>query len=187
MLIKKEDKSSVGNIVEALGRQEICILPCDTIYGLCGLAPATNEKITNIKGREEDKPLIILANEKIANSIFKNSVPPEIKKYWPGPLTVIGMTEENVSQAVRVPDDEFLLNIINGLGYPIYSTSVNRSGKPFMNDIKKIIEEFKNEVSIICDAGKLHNGKPSTIIDICSRPFKLIRQGECLLPENLFF
>lgn len=71
------------------------IVPTDTIYGISCLANSTEnvEKIYAIKQRDFDKPFIILLDslESLKNfSIIPTPIESEmLKKYWPGPVSII--------------------------------------------------------------------------------------------------
>ena len=90
------------------------------------------------------------------------------------------------SIAIRVPDSLFLRRLILALGSPLYSTSVNKAGSPPLGSIEEIATQFGDEVDLIVDGGTQSEGRPSTIVDITSIPFRVVRQGDLvLLPADL--
>ncbi|MGP1586991.1 MAG: L-threonylcarbamoyladenylate synthase [Treponemataceae bacterium] len=188
MLIFKTDKDSEQIVVEKLRNREVVIIPSDTIYGFSGLAPWTEDSIKNIKGRDEKKPFIQLIAEPV--DIFEytdEKISQELLSYWPGPLTIIVPLKDNETKCIgfRCPDDQWLRNIIKKAGFPIYSTSVNYSGSPALNEIKDIVDEFESQVALIVDGGDKKNSKPSTIISIKDSKITVIRQGSWSIPESL--
>jgi len=68
---------------------------------------------------------------------------------------------------------------------PIVSTSVNRSGGAPLWQIEKIIKEFEKDVDLIADTGDLPGRKPSPILDVTSKPYKILRQGACNIPSEV--
>lgn len=182
-LIYKNDSDSGEIISNYLLENKICIIPCDTIYGIIGVAPFTKNSIIHAKGRNERKPFIQLADLDIADSLFKNDIPEQLKQYWPGPLTIISESTDGGTIAVRVPEDKFLNLILHSVGKPLYSTSVNYSGQKSVNEINEIIQLFKNRVDLICDGGEIKNPAASTILDITVTPYKILRQGDCKISE----
>ena len=160
-------------------------MPCDTIYGMVGKAPETSERIRSIKGRSDTKPFIFLIPSSThAQEISIAEISPSILNLWPGPLTLIVPCRGDDSMALRVPDDSFLLRILNEVK-PLISTSVNRSGEQAKWRISEIIADFEKDVDLILDGGDLPARKPSTILDIRTNPHKLIRHGACEVPASI--
>ena len=61
-----------------------------------------------------------------------------MEKYWPGPLTIIFKKKNNVFEhltegtntiGIRIPNDKFLLDILNNINVPLAQTSCNISGE----------------------------------------------------------
>ncbi|MCR4714707.1 MAG: L-threonylcarbamoyladenylate synthase [Treponemataceae bacterium] len=172
----------------------------------------TDAEIRRIKGREAYKPFIqLISSPEDINLITDDPLPDELFSLWPGALTIIvndkrdntavdaadGSDESVVASAgdfaakpkktvaVRCPGDAWLREVIRETGAPIYSTSVNRSGKPVLTDIADIIEEFGKEVELIIDDGDKRNAVPSTIVSLVDGKCKVIRQGSVVVPQSL--
>ena len=92
----------------------------DTFYGL-GADPLNTEavrKIKHLKGREENKPILLLISDMDQVDRFMkhaDSYKTIASKYWPGPLTLIGVARSEVpkdltagtnSIGLRLPDDD---------------------------------------------------------------------------------
>ncbi len=186
MVIKQDDPNLKLKVLSVLRNGGIVIMRGDTIYGFFGIAPDTKEKILSIKKRNMKKGLIILIPEFGWVSRFaENDVPSSLKKYWPGPLTIIlkGIQEKTV--AMRLPRDDFLVELMLDLGKPLYSTSVNISGEREINKISEIIEKFGNTVELIVDSGDSDTAIASTIVDLTDKNNPVIvRQGEVKVDER---
>ena len=78
---------------------------------------------------------------------------------------------------IRVPDDAFLLSVLDCVGSPIYSTSVNISGEPSLLDFDSIVKRFGDKVDVIVKGLDVQGTTASTLIDATVKPYKLIRQG----------
>ena len=83
--------------------------------------------------------------------------------------------------AFRCPGDEWLRKIIESLGAPLYSTSVNRSGQPVLESPRQIIDEFEKEAALIVDDGEKKGALPSTLISIQDGNVKVLRQGAVVI------
>jgi L-threonylcarbamoyladenylate synthase len=78
--------------------------------------------------------------------------------------------------AVRVPALEPLRRLIQAVGEPIVSTSVNRSGEEPFEDVHDIRREFSNEVDLIV-TGEVPGAVSSTLVDLSGRSPRVIREG----------
>ncbi|MDX9938619.1 MAG: L-threonylcarbamoyladenylate synthase [Sphaerochaetaceae bacterium] len=177
MIVERKVPGSAHILAEHLRNGEIAIIPCDTIYGIVGADPESEPLLRMVKGRAETKPFIRLVNEAMALRIAADPLPPEVLALWPGPLTAIVRTATENTCAIRIPADEFLQEVLSLLGRPIFSTSVNVSGEPSLEDFEAMVMRFGQAVPLFI-RGDAHQGTvPSTIVDITKRPFSLVRQG----------
>ena len=202
----KCDSESVHVTAEALKNQKIVIIPTDTVYGFSGIVDSamtasgddashmssTDAEIRRIKGREAYKPFIqLIAAPEDIKHITDDQIPDELFSLWPGALTIIvndkrgsAADGSRATVAVRCPGDAWLREVIRETGAPIYSTSVNRSGKPVLTDISDIVAEFGNEVELIIDDGDKRNALPSTIVSLADGKCTVVRQGSVVVPPN---
>jgi len=171
-------------LARTLGTGGVVVMPCDTIYGLVGLAPDTEARIRSLKGREDKSFLRLIASAQWLPRFTAAPLPEPLGPYWPGPLTIIFPSGEG-TVALRVPDDPLLQGLLLRLDRPLYSTSVNRSGRPPLWRCADILREFGPEVDLVVDAGDLPSRLPSTILDATSHPFRILRQGSVRIPEEL--
>jgi len=182
---KRDDPDAESFVFSVLHRGGIAILPCDTIYGIVGRCSDTQEKIRICKGRD-GKPFIRLIPDSEAAAAYADTLPePEILSLWPGPLTIVMSERGGGKVALRVPDDPFLQRILNNLSDHLFSTSVNMTGEETLWRIDEIVENFGGKVDLILDDGDLPGKKPSTVLDVTGRPYKIVRQGACAIPPEL--
>jgi tRNA A37 threonylcarbamoyladenosine synthetase subunit TsaC/SUA5/YrdC len=78
--------------------------------------------------------------------------------------------------AVRVPALEPLRRLIEEVGEPVVSSSVNRAGEEPLTDAHDIRREFSSEVDLIV-TGTVPGGASSTLVDLCGKSPKVIREG----------
>jgi len=175
MTNKKTGIKEIKNLKSEILAGKIFIYPTDTIYGIG--CDANNkeavEKIKQIKGRDKDKPLSVIAPS--IKWIEENLIVDcDIKKYLPGPYTIV-LKKKNpnflfqVSNAetlgIRIPANK-LTKEIQKAGVPFITTSVNLSGEPFALNLDDIKEEIKRQVDYIIEADENEKlaGIPSTLI-----------------------
>ena len=188
---------NIDEIAEILREGKVVVLPTDTVYGFSGIVDlksssasyATDSVIRSIKGRSETKPLIeLIASPSDIKRYTDDEIPSNLLEKWPGPLTIIvnikkdsPLSSSLPTVAFRCPGDEWLRKVIEKAGSPIFSTSVNRSGKPVLSRIDEIKAEFGQEVEAVIDDGDKLNGVPSTIVSVNGKEIKVLRQGAVII------
>ncbi|MGD1822641.1 MAG: L-threonylcarbamoyladenylate synthase [Pleomorphochaeta sp.] len=178
-----EQENTFNRTIELLNENKVLVLPCDTIYGLCAKMGDAEETLRSIKKRRETKPFLVLATLEQAKELCY--IPEEIIELWPCALTVVLNKKEGGTLAIRVPSDPFLQSILEKLGSPIYSTSINESGYSSLTNIVDIILNYKDRVAAFVVDSEMQGAIPSTLIDVTQKPYKLLRQGIYDLPEGL--
>jgi L-threonylcarbamoyladenylate synthase len=186
MMCLKSDFDSVEKCSEYLKKGKILILPTDTVYGFSGIAEPlekntynTDARIRAIKGRSEIKPFIqLIAQPQNIFNYTNDKIPEKIFTVWPGALTVIVHDKSGTgTTAYRCPGDKWIREIIQRCGFPVYSTSVNRSGSPVLDTINEIRREFEKECDFIVSDGDKKGALPSTIVSVFDGKITVLRQG----------
>ena len=167
----------------------IAIFPTDTVYGI-GCNPYNInavKKIYEIKSREKIKSVPVLAysldivKEITCIDSFTEKI---IKKYWPGPLTLIlKLTDKKLKKslkldkkiAVRIPDSKCTLKLLEKCGL-LVGTSANISGNSSYTNPNECIKNIKN-YDIFLNGGTITSKGESTIIEIENEKIKMIREG----------
>lgn len=187
----KPEKEKILFAAGIIKKGGLVVFPTDTIYGLGANAflPETRKKIYRVKGRKFNKPLIFLIDEIKKIHPLISELPKEaeklIKKYWPGPLSIIFkasplgtiLTGGSKTIGLRIPDNKIALSLITACGVPLATTSANISGKKSPVTGKETIKNLKNKVELILDSGETKYKLESTIINVSVTPFQLIREG----------
>lgn len=183
--------------VKAIHNKGVIIFPTETAYGLG--CDATNEeaikKIFDIKGRDAQKSLpIVVSDAHMAREYALLNPKAEylMEKYMPGPLTLVVERKGNLPDvlskegvAFRIPSKEFTRILVQEAGVPIVSTSANYNTEKPLYRILDVIDEFKEKVNVILDAGDLPPVHPSTIIDLRTDEPKVLREGPLSSKELL--
>ena len=176
--------NNIEDTIKRLRNGEVGIIPSDTIYGISSLVTEeAMERIYEIKERPQSKKLIVLSDKNSLESLGL-IVPDEILSLWPSPLTVILPTKDGDTLAVRVPDDKYLSSLLSETG-PLFSTSVNISGKPSLETFEDIYPVFSEKVDFIVRKENIVKGESSTLLDATKRPCRILRQGAYKVKESL--
>ncbi len=180
----------IKKAVDLLKNNGVIVYPTDTIYGFgCDIYSAKAvERIYKIKKKKATGFSFICPNLK---EISKYAIVPThayrtIKKLLPGPYTFIFKATKMVPKklipnkktvAIRIPDNKVCQELVNELGHPIVTTSVNLSSQPHFSDPLEIEKHFDEKVDLIIDAGILQN-EPSTVVDLSNDQPVIIRKGQ---------
>ncbi len=163
----------------------------DTFYGL-GADPLNADAVRNIKelkGREENKPILLLISdlEQIDRFIERPESYRKIAiQYWPAPLTLIGtaraelpvdLTAGTKTIGLRLPDDEAVRSLVRICGGALTATSANTSGSPPAETAAQVEKYFPTGIDLIIDNGACLITEPSTVVDVSGEQAKLIREG----------
>jgi L-threonylcarbamoyladenylate synthase len=176
--IAPEQLSSVANeVADYLSAGSVVALPTDTIYGLSALMskPRALNRIAQMKGRAADKPFLLLVNGwEMASKVAEIEGRQEaLAEWWPGPRTVILPAKVQAPQlvsatggiALRWPANPWLQQLLDRLGEPLVSTSLNRGGEANLSRPLNLADYFAGlEPDLVVDIGEL-NGQPSTLVD----------------------
>ncbi len=189
MIYNTEILSSIEKASELLLNGKIIVYPTDTLYGFGVDATNTESiiKLNKLKQREQAYSIIVDSFSMLKKYAELNvDIEHKIKSMLPGPITVIlNQLNSNLSALVnpgfktigiRIPDNQFILNVVKKINKPIITTSVNIHGEKPLNSIDLINKKF-SKIDIFKN-NSLIQSKGSTIIDFSTTPFKIIRQGD---------
>ena len=176
----------------------VIICPTDTVYGFfaSSISDIAAQKVFNLKKRDLSKKLIVnVASIEVLKKYIKTNDIESllINKFWPGQLSIIFnlsnfgynrishlVTGDDKSICVRIPNHPQTLELLEAVGIPLISTSVNLSGNTPINEYSDIVNSFKDNVDLILPNNfNLSNFTlPSTIIDARSeKDIKIMRVG----------
>ena len=164
----------------------------DTFYGL-GADPfnaAAVAKVRELKGREENKPILLLLSDASLADHFiadRSEAFEEVaRKFWPGPLTIVGVavsalpseiTAGTGTVGVRVPADDNVRDLVRACGGALTATSANPSGREPARSADEVRDYFPEGIDLVIDSGEVTATEPSTVLDITTVPPRVVRRG----------
>jgi len=166
--------------------------PTETIYGLGANVMNKNavKKVYNLKGREKNKPILILAENiehvKQLTASFPESAQILAKEFWPGPLTLVFRAAETLSTlitgdnrtiGIRISDNKICQELLKLCGVPITSTSANISGGVNPVSAKEVEKTFGDKLDLVIDGGESRSRIPSTVVSLVGDSPDIIREG----------
>ncbi|GAA3782728.1 L-threonylcarbamoyladenylate synthase [Corallibacter vietnamensis] len=171
----------INKAFETLKKGGLILYPTDTVWGIGCDASNSHavEKIYKLKQRAESKALICLvANDVMLKTYIKN-VPEVAYSYFNNnekPTTIIYNNPQHLASnliandntlAIRIPNHDFCLQLLNKFNGAIVSTSANISGEPTPNSFKEISSDILKGVDYVVNLpDKKTATKPSSIIKL---------------------
>eukprot|EP00468_Gymnochlora_sp_CCMP2014_P006502 CAMPEP_0167753424 /NCGR_PEP_ID=MMETSP0110_2-20121227/7708_1 /TAXON_ID=629695 /ORGANISM="Gymnochlora sp., Strain CCMP2014" /LENGTH=367 /DNA_ID=CAMNT_0007639193 /DNA_START=165 /DNA_END=1268 /DNA_ORIENTATION=- len=185
--VKPQDihlRKNLGQAVKLLKDGEVVGFPTETVYGLGGNAfcDTAIKKIFAAKGRPSNNPLIVHVAGVSQVSELVEDIPPVaetlMKKFWPGPLTIIMRTKKEKenkisslvtcglnSVGIRIPNHPVALALLKECGLPVAAPSANKSGKPSPTSADHVMGDLAYKISGVVDGGETGIGLESTVVD----------------------
>ena len=179
----------MDELLDVLKKGEIAVLPSDTVYGIFG--DATNIKtIKKIdEAKHSNKPhLIVVSSKEMLNEYVSeiNDLQKKIiDKYWPNTLTILFKKNDKIDNeltkgseyiGIRMPDNKYLLDLLNAFGKPLISSSANLTGEKVITSVDLLNPELKSKISYIKDSGELSD-IASTLIKVEDNKIEILREG----------
>ncbi|MEI6056240.1 MAG: Sua5/YciO/YrdC/YwlC family protein, partial [Lentisphaerota bacterium] len=102
-----------------------------------------------------------------------------VTAFCPGPITIIVPSVDGVSKiGFRIPEHEFVLQLIKKLNAPLAGTSANLSGEPAALNVNDALSSLRIKPSLSIDGGALpKESLASTVVEIVGDELKIIRKG----------
>jgi L-threonylcarbamoyladenylate synthase len=186
------DPSLLQQAVSCLRDGGTLIYPTETFYGL-GVHYAHEAallKLHRIKERDASKPVLLLIPDVSWMRTLASAVPaPALTlagQFWPGPLTLVLRASAHISTLItgdrgtvgmRISSNPVAAGLVKLFGDCITSTSANRAGESSPSTIRHISGQLLAFVDMVIDAGETPGGMPSTVLDITTTPFSVVREG----------
>ncbi|MFD1768523.1 L-threonylcarbamoyladenylate synthase [Sphingobacterium suaedae] len=196
------NSKAIQQAVDILRKGGVIIYPTDTVYGIgCDI---TNhraiERVCQIRGlRPEKSNLSFICYDltDISNYTkpFDTAVFRVLKKALPGPFTFIFnasgqvpklLSSKKKTVGIRVPDNQIVREIVRELGNPIVTSSIHDEDEiiEYSTDPELIHEKYEELVDLVIDGG--YGGNiASTIVDVTSGEFEIVREGKGELDDYL--
>jgi L-threonylcarbamoyladenylate synthase len=165
--------------IDALKNGGIVAYPTETFYGLA-VDPENNQAIESLyalKKRDKGKAISLLIPDYkyLSKLVSSRPAPYEvlIESFWPGPLTLIFLaldtvsnkiTDANKTIAIRISSNPIAQRLCRSMGKAITATSANISGEKAITTATEVAQLWGDKISCIIDGGTTPGGKGSTIV-----------------------
>jgi len=179
-----EGLARIGEAAEAVAAGALVAFPTETVYGIACRAddPRAVERLRAVKGRPEDKPFTLHIGGRDELWRHVSDVPRAaeklVRRYWPGPLTIVFPTPDGRGLGVRCPASRVAQELVRRAGVPVIAPSANRSGEPPATTADEVAGALGDELDIILDGGPCVYAEPSTVVRVGSDDtWEILREG----------
>lgn len=192
-MILSDGDTTRARAAEIISQGGVIAFRTDTFYGL-GADPSNEaaiKRIRELKGREDDKPILLLISDEQQISRFiskQSSLFAEVaKRFWPGPLTIVGLARDELPEdltagshtiGLRLPADENARAIVGACGGALTATSANLSSQLDAGSASDVARYFPTGIDLIIDGGQVNAIRPSTVLDLSGAEPHIVREGE---------
>ena len=170
----------------------VAVFPTETVYGI-GADIRNAEAVGRVfalKHRRPSLPLMAHCASPVQMLEYVADVPrwvqPLMSRFWPGPLALVFRSSDRVPSVVtgggrtvgiRMLGHPVARDLLEELGAPIAGTSANLHGEPATSRFTGISSALLERVDVALDAGPCGKDIPSTVLDVTTRPPRVVRVG----------
>lgn len=190
------EKNDISRMIAILNNGGIVAFPTDTVYGLAVRYDSfiAINKMKKAKQRPETKPFPMMVSKLKHIEMVADLTAREytlIEKWMPGAITLILNKKEEIDSVitngyptigVRMPDDGFVIELINLMGVPLLVPSANISGESVCTTHQQVLAQLDGLIDAVV-MGESGSGLSSTIVDCTKEELILVRQGPIQLDE----
>jgi tRNA threonylcarbamoyl adenosine modification protein (Sua5/YciO/YrdC/YwlC family) len=186
------EKQKIQKVVEILKEGGVILYPTDTGFSLgCSLSNKNAiEKLRRVRGMDKNHALTFLCEDvskiaefaKVSDEAYRT-----IKHLIPGPYTFIlpasrlvpkfSQNPKRKTAGIRVPDNRLCKALLMELGEPIISATAKLPNQDEFYDHEDYITAFQKLVDVCVRSNDYHFVGESTVIDMTSSDFHLVREG----------
>lgn len=189
---KTPEIRKIKKVADAIKNGSVVLYPADTGFMLaCELSNKTAiDRIRLIRRLPPHKDLTFLCHSlsniaefgKVSNLAYKT-----IKRLIPGPYTFIlpasklvpkfAQDNQRRTSGIKVPENALSQLLLKEVGAPIITISAKLPDKPMEQDPELLIKTFLSQVDLAVSSDTYHFVGESTIIDMTTDDFKVLRHG----------
>jgi len=193
---ERPDSGTMATAGAVVGAGGLVAFPTESFYGLGAdaLDPGAIARVFEVKGRPENKPLLVLVDsvemvEGLAARV-SDGARALMARHWPGALTLVlpasgrvpaGLTGGTGTLGVRMPGHAVARALVRAAARPITAPSANPTDAPPPLTATAVREYFDGRIELILDGGPTAGGAGSTIADCTVWPPRILRQGPVIV------
>lgn len=195
---KKPNPKVLIRVVNILKNGGVIIFPTDTVYGLGCLSNNSNAlaRFSEIKGvKLEHAPLSFLFQDIRELSNYVSPMTSQtfklVKRLLPGPYALIMRAQPKLPKpfqkrktiGIRISSHPLLQVLLPLLETPLITSSLHDPDEilDYTTDPENLFEQWESQIDLMISDG-YGNNIPSTVLDLSSDPFNVVREGAGKVP-----
>lgn len=185
-------------VTKILNKGGVIIFPTDTVYGLGCLSNNLSalDRFAKIKGlRIEQAPLSFLFQDirSLSNYVapMNSKTFKLVKRLLPGPYALIMNAAQKLPKpfqkrktiGVMISNHPVLQSLLPLLEVPLITSSLHDPDEilDYTTDPENLFEQWESKIDLMLSDG-YGNNIPSTVLDLSTDPFEIIREGAGEIP-----
>jgi protein-tyrosine phosphatase len=178
------DPEALAPAAEALRRGGLVGLPTETVYGIAVDLEAEEavRRLLDLRQSPAEKHITVHIGDRDAlRKVVPGPIPASaqrlIRKFWPGPLTVVFPTPDGRGVGVRYPGHRVACELIRRSGVRVGAPSANLSGQPPAVEAGEVLRAFGGKLDFVVDAGPARHRGASTVVRVGGVRAEVLREG----------
>lgn len=192
MVLDASDPVAIKEAAAVICRGGLVAFPTETVYGLGADAcnPLAVARIFEVKRRPRIDPIIVHVEDPRSAHLYgvfpKHITEPLMRRFWPGPLTLVVPKTDLVpaivtagldTVAIRMPSHSAALALIRTAGRALAAPSANLFGCVSPTEARHVAEQLSDRIDLILDGGRCPVGIESTVLSLAEEPPRILRAG----------
>ena len=174
----------------------VLVFPTETVYGIGVVYDSEDSfnKLVSIKRRPPNKPFALMCSSSKEASVYiiaNNKINALMDKFLPGQITFLVRAKDDLPHwvtlgtniiGIRVPESDYVCDLISRVGKPCLVTSANISGEPPALTYEEAINYIGDKVDLVIkDYGYTAAGRASTVVGFKNDEAVIYRQGDVII------
>lgn len=181
--VRDPDLSKIRQLAMESRAGKLIVFPTETVYGIGApmSVPGIREKLTQLKGRDAEKPFSYHIGEWEMVDLMRIVQTPVFRHlsrmFWPGPLTLVVLDSQGEKMGLRFPRHRLATALINAAGEPFIASSANLSGKASPRNAAEALAGLGEGDYSVIDGGPCEIAQDSTVVDVSGEQPVILREG----------
>lgn len=184
-------EEAISRAAEIIRKGGLVAFPTETVYGIAANFSDAKavDKLYEVKARPRNKPFTVhISDARMMRDMgcaIDGRTARIIKKFWPGPLTILLKSDTGGKIGFRMPANKIALLLIKEAGVPVIAPSANLSGNRAPDTGAEVLRQLDGRIDMLLDAGPTEVGVESTVLDLTVTPPEILREGAIKKEELL--
>ncbi len=178
------DPEALAPAAEAIRGGGLVGMPTETVYGIAvNLEDAgAVRRLLELRQSPEDKRITVhIGDRDQLRKVVAGAIPASaqrlIRRFWPGPLTIVFPTADGQGVGVRYPNHRVACELVRRSGVRVGAPSANVSGQAPAVDAREVLRAFEGKIDVVVDAGPSRHRGASTVVRVQGPRVEVLREG----------